>query len=92
MSIRQIFEDWYFGENHTGKARERSENGEYRYLAAGAAWNTWQAATKAEREACARLFEDADGVVHERTAANWRDPARAIRMRSNLNSTTSTDA
>ena len=56
VTVRAQFEKWYAGD--MPKGLERTADGQYKYMPAQVAWGVWQAATAAEREACAKLVSD----------------------------------
>ena len=87
VTVRAQFEYWMSDEGQSPKAVERSMDGEYKYMPANSAWRAWQAAAKAEREACAKLVSDIGDELAERGNAHAVDACDfiedAIRMRSN---------
>ena len=93
VTVRAQFEHWMSDEGQSPKAVERSRDGEYKYMPAGAAWKAWQAAAKAEREACAEVCDEymnwckSWGLYENDNIANEgaKECAAAIRARSNAN-------
>ena len=84
MNSREAFEWWMSDEGKSPKAVER--NGEcYKLMQAQICWSAWQpawqAATLAEREACAKVCEEVGSEYDDQEVyASWC--AKAIRARS----------
>jgi hypothetical protein len=92
IPVRAQFEHWMSDEGSTPKAVERRGDG-YMLLQAQICWTAWQAAAKAEREACAKTCEkygaslnnewnQSLGVADD-LVETCEECAEAIRARSN---------
>ena len=58
MFDRTAFEMWLdFDEDQKQMLSGRNESGDYLHATIAIQWEAWQAATKAEREACAKVCE-----------------------------------
>ena len=59
MFDRTAFEMWLdFDEDQMQMLAGRNESGDYLHATIAIQWEAWQAATKAEREACAKVCEE----------------------------------
>lgn len=78
-SVRDAARDeWYEGINNGSPYHWRDVGPDEIWAAA------WDAATLAEREACAKACESpVPGLIYERRPMDWRECARQIRARSN---------
>ena len=78
MTDRERFEEWAkLNIGQTGRCTEPGYTHQYQDSHTQMAWITWDAATKAEREACAELLEQQHTWISNVAAANL------VRERSN---------
>lgn len=61
--MRKAFEAWAVNGGGFACVPDKDDAGQYSEPEAHYAWLAWQAATKAEREACAKLCDAARGVM-----------------------------
>jgi hypothetical protein len=82
MTTREAFEAWITDDGKWLKAAERSPDGSYKFMGTHTSWTVWQAATKAEREACARVCDRRVMGDNNREDQEAKKCASAIRSRT----------
>lgn len=77
--MRRAFEAW--AKSHTALKLNHERDWSYLYVDARTAWEAWQAATAAEREACANVCEEIESerwaLYKGRSPYNGREEGRA---------------
>jgi hypothetical protein len=87
MNTREEFEKWKTEASlymaNFSRCADPGFDHEYEMPQMQAAWQAWQAAAKAEREACAKVCENRPDPAGK-FSDQYADCAKAIRMRANV--------